>query len=229
MARTTGRNSAMKAAANPLDEVIDLEELVRASRPPMAIGYARVSSPGDRQSLDLQIDALVAAGVDPAAIFKDHMTGERNDRPGLVAALAFLKAGDTLVVWKLDRLSRRLRFLIDTVADLAKTQVAFRSLTENMDTTRPEGALLFQVMGSLAEFQNAQTRERVQAGVEAAARRGRVGGRPRACSEATLELIKAALATSGKTQAQVAAAFGLKRTTLTNILRRDKREAHAKA
>jgi DNA invertase Pin-like site-specific DNA recombinase len=106
----------------------------------MLVGYMRVSTNGDRQVLDLQRDALLAAGVDERHLFEDRATGSRDDRTGLAKALAFIKAGDCLVVWKLDRLGRSLPHLLATVADLKTRGIAFRSLTEQMDTTTPQGA-----------------------------------------------------------------------------------------
>ena len=116
----------------------------------MLVGYMRVSSSGDRQVLDLQRDALLAAGVDARHLFEDRATGSRSDRAGLTKALAFIKPGDCLVVWKLDRLGRSLPHLLTTVTDLKKRGIAFRSLTEQMDTTTPQGEFLFHIFGSLA-------------------------------------------------------------------------------
>ena len=107
----------------------------------MLVGYMRVSTDGDRQVLDLQRDALLAAGVDERHLFEDRASGSRDDRAGLAKALAFIRAGDCLVVWKLDRLGRSLPHLLTTVTDLKKRGVAFRSLAEQMDTTTPQGEL----------------------------------------------------------------------------------------
>jgi DNA invertase Pin-like site-specific DNA recombinase len=125
----------------------------------------RVSTSGDRQVLDLQRDALIAAGVDERHLFEDRLTGSRGDRAGLTKALAFFKPGDCLVVWKLDRLGRSLPHLLTTVTDLKKRGVAFRSLTEQMDTTTPQGEFLFHIFGSLAQFERSLIQERVQAGL----------------------------------------------------------------
>ena len=143
----------------------------------MLVGYMRVSSADDRQSVDLQRDALLAAGVDARQLHLDKASGARDDRPGLRACLAYLRAGDRLVVWKLDRLGRSLPHLLAIVADLKARGVAFRSLTERMDTTTPHGELLFMIFGALAQYERALTRERVMAGLAAARRRGRTGGR----------------------------------------------------
>lgn len=109
----------------------------------MLVGYMRVSSDGERQTTGLQRDALLAAGVDERHLFEDHASGSRDDRPGLTRALAFVRPGDCLVVWKLDRLGRPLPHLLVTVNDLKTRDVGFRSLTENMDTTSPQGEFLF--------------------------------------------------------------------------------------
>ena len=131
----------------------------------MLVGYVRISTDGDRQSTDLQCDALAAAGVDARLIYSDKLSGSRDDRPGLKACLAYLSKGDTLIVWKLDRLGRSLSHLLTIVTDLKERGVGFRSLTEGMDTTTPQGKLLFSVFGALAEFERALIRERVNAGL----------------------------------------------------------------
>ncbi len=123
----------------------------------MLVGYMRVSTDGDRQVLDLQHDALVAAGVD-----EDRASGSRGDRAGLSKALAFLRAGDCLVVWKLDRLGRSLPHLLTTVTGLKERGVGFRSLTEQIDTTTPQGELLFHIFGALAQFERALIQERAR-------------------------------------------------------------------
>jgi DNA invertase Pin-like site-specific DNA recombinase len=111
----------------------------------MLVGYMRVSTEGDRQVLDLQRDALLSAGVDERHLFDDRASGSRGDRAGLAKALAFIRSGDCLVVWKLDRLGRSLPHLLTTVTDLKKRGIAFRSLTEQMDTTTPQGEFLFHI------------------------------------------------------------------------------------
>src|SRR3546814_9472108 len=139
----------------------------------MLVGYMRVSSADDRQTVDLQRDALLAAGVDERHLFVDKVSGARDDRPGLQACLAYLKQGDTLVVWKLDRLGRSLPHLLSIIGELRTRAIAFRSLTEAMDTDTPHGELLFSLFGALAQYERALTRERVIAGLAAAKRRGR--------------------------------------------------------
>ena len=138
-----------------------------------AIGYARVST-GD-QDVALQLDALQKAGCDQ--IFQDQASGAKTDRPGLAEALAHVRKGDILVVWKLDRLGRSLPHLIETVTELERRKVGLRSLTESIDTTTPGGRLIFHVFGALGQFERDLIRERTRAGLTAAAARGRKGGR----------------------------------------------------
>ena len=185
----------------------------------MLVGYMRVSSDSDRQTTNLQRDALIAAGVDSRHLFEDHASGARDDRLGLSEALAFVRPGDVLVVWKLDRLGRSLSHLLSIVNALKEKQVAFRSLTEGMDTTTASGELLFHVFGALAQYERALTKERVVAGMEAARRRGRIGGRPPAIVGEKLDTIIAAL-DGGMSKAAVCRNFGVKRTTLIETLAR---------
>src|ERR1035437_7425344 len=119
----------------------------------------RVSPDPDRQTTNLQRDALLAAGVDSRHLFEDRASGAKDDRLGLLEALAFVRPGDVLVVWKLDRLGRSLSHLLSIVNALKEKQVAFRSLTEGMDTTTPSGELLFHVFGALAQYERALTQE----------------------------------------------------------------------
>ena len=185
----------------------------------MLIGYMRVSSVDDRQSVDLQRDALLAAGVDERHLYSDKASGARDDRPGLKACLEFLKAGDTLVVWKLDRLGRSLTNLLAIITDLKNRGVAFRYLTEQMDTSTPHGELLFSLFGALAQYERALTRERVMAGLVAARRRGRRGGRPPSIDAETIEQITAAL-DAGASKASVCRSFKVPRSTLIGTLDR---------
>jgi DNA invertase Pin-like site-specific DNA recombinase len=185
----------------------------------MLVGYLRVSSADERQSLDLQRDALLAAGVDERHLHLDKASGARDDRPGLNACLADLRPGDVLVVWKLDRLGRSLPHLLAIVADLKARGVAFRSLTERMDTTTPHGEFLFSVFGALAQYERALTRERVLAGLAAARRRGRKGGRPPALDPEKVEQIVAALE-GGASKASVCRTFKVPRSTLVDTLAR---------
>ena len=131
----------------------------------MLIGYMRVSSVDERQSVDLQRDALITAGVDERRLRDQPSSGARDDRPGLKACLADLRPGDVLVVWKLDRLGRSLSHLIRIIDELKGRGVAFRSLTEAIDTTTAHGAFLFNLFGSLAEYDRALIKERVAAGL----------------------------------------------------------------
>ena len=137
------------------------------------IGYARVSTAD--QSAALQMDALRAAGC--AQLFEDQASGARADRPGLAEALAYVRSGDTLIVWKLDRLGRSMAHLIETVRELEAKGVGFRSLTEGVDTTTSGGTLVFHLFGALAQFERDLICERTRAGLTAAAARGRKGGR----------------------------------------------------
>jgi DNA invertase Pin-like site-specific DNA recombinase len=137
----------------------------------MLVGYMRVSSDNDRQTTDLQRDALLDAGVDPRQLCADKASGVRDDRPGLQQALAYVQPGDCLIVWKLHRLGRSLPHLLQIVTTLHARSVAFHSLTEQMDTTTPQGALLFSVFGALAQYERALTQERIKAGLAAAKRR----------------------------------------------------------
>jgi DNA invertase Pin-like site-specific DNA recombinase len=185
----------------------------------MLIGYMRVSTDNDRQSTDLQRDALVAAGVDARHLFEDRASGAKDNRPGLAKALDFMQPGDVLVVWKLDRLGRSLSHLLAIVNTLRERQVAFRSLTEALDTTTPTGEFLFQVFGALAQYERALTHERVMAGLAAAKRRGRRGGRPLAITGEKLDAILVALH-GGMSKAAVCRTFDVKRTTLLETLAR---------
>jgi DNA invertase Pin-like site-specific DNA recombinase len=185
----------------------------------MLVGYTRVSSADERRSVDLQRDALIAAGVDERHLYVDKASGARDDRPGLKACLAFLKAGDVLVVWKLDRLGRSLSHLLAIVADLKARGIAFRSLTEQMDTTTPHGELLFSIFGALAQYERALTRERVIAGLAAAKRRGRKGGRPPSLDPEKVEQIIATLE-GGASKASVCRTFKVPRSTLLDTLAR---------
>ncbi len=185
----------------------------------MLVGYMRVSSDSDRQSTALQRDALLAAGVDERHLFEDKASGARDDRPGLAKALEFMVAGDCLVVWKLDRLGRSLSHLLTIVIGLREKSIGFRSLTEQMDTTTPQGELLLHLFGALAQYERALIQERVKAGISAAKRRGQHSGRPRALDAEKLESVLAAL-NSGTSKAAVCRTFGIPRSTLIDTLAR---------
>ncbi|HCD9263667.1 TPA: recombinase family protein [Legionella pneumophila] len=144
----------------------------------MLIGYARVST--DDQNLDLQHDALKKAGCEK--FYNDHMTGSKINRPGLEAATEFAREGDVIVVWRLDRLSRSLKDLIQIVAMLDEKKIGLKSLHESIDTSSSSGKLIFHIFGALAEFERNLIRERTYAGLQAARARGRNGGRPKKLS-----------------------------------------------
>ena len=188
----------------------------------MLVGYMRVSSESDRQTTDLQRDALLAAGVDERHLFEDKASGTRSDRSGLAAALDYVRTGDSLAVWKLDRLGRSLSHLLEIVTGLEARKVGFRSVTEQMDTTTPHGTFLFSVFGAPAQYGRALARERIMAGLEAACRRGRRGGRPRAIDPEELDAILSTLE-NGASKAAVCRSFGVKRTTLYHALARLRR------
>ena len=156
----------------------------------MLVGYARVST--QDQNLDLQREALVKAGCQK--VFEDKISGSRAERPGLAKALEMLREGDTLVVWKLDRLGRSVKHLVDLVSALAKQIVHFKSLTDSIDTSTPSGRFFFHVMASLAEMERELTIERTRAGLEVARQLGRKGGRKRQMTDSKIESAKKLLA-----------------------------------
>lgn len=178
------------------------------------IGYARVST--SDQETHLQTDALVAAGCQRT--FEDHASGVKADRPGLAEALAYLREGDTLIVWKLDRLGRSMKHLIDIVTDLDSRGIGFRSLTENIDTTTSGGRLVFHLFGALAQFERDLIRERTRAGLQAAKDRGRVGGRQRAITDDKLKKANALLK-SGLTVREAAARLKVGKSVLYAAIR----------
>ena len=160
------------------------------------IGYARVSKADGSQVHDLQRDALTKAGVKAAHVYEDSASGRRDDRPGLEAALKALRSGDTLVVWKLDRLGRDLRHLVNLVGDLTARDVGLKVLAgegASIDTTTANGRLVFAIFAGLAEFERELIVERTKAGLEAARARGRHGGRPYKMTTDKLRLARAAM------------------------------------
>lgn len=185
----------------------------------MLVGYMRVSTSDERQSVDLQHDALLGAGIDERHLHQDRASGARDDRPGLKACIDDLRAGDVLVVWKLDRLGRSLSHLIKIVEQLKQRGVAFRSLTEAIDTTSVHGTFLFNLFGTLAEYERALITERVNAGLAAARRRGRKGGRPPSIDAERIDQIIAAL-DGGASKASVCRSFKVPRSTLIDMLKR---------
>ena len=179
----------------------------------MLIGYMRVST--GEQNLDLQRDALVGAGVDPGHLYEDKASGKKDDRPGLTACLKALRRGDTLVVWKLDRLGRSLKHLVTTIEDLTNREIGFKVLAgAAIDTTTPQGRLVFGIFASLSEFERELIRERVMAGLAAARARGKNGGRKPALTPAKLRLAQAAMAKRDTVVADLCEELGVSRSTL---------------
>jgi DNA invertase Pin-like site-specific DNA recombinase len=180
-----------------------------------SIGYMRVSKVDGSQTLDLQRDALTAAGVDPAHIYEDKASGKKDDRPGLENCLKALRKGDVLVVWKLDRLGRSLKHLIGTVHELNERGVGFRVLTgAPIDTTTAAGKLVFAIFGGLAEFERELIKERTMAGLASARARGRVGGRRLAFTKAMLHRAEAAMGKPGTSVAALAEELGVSKDTI---------------
>jgi DNA invertase Pin-like site-specific DNA recombinase len=174
------------------------------------IGYARVST--QDQTPQLQLDALKVAGCERS--FVEKASGAQRDRPELQAALGYMRPGDTLVVWKLDRLARSLKQLIETVESLENKKMGFRSLTENIDTTTPGGRLTFHLFAALAEFERSIIKERTVAGLAAARLRGRKGGRPPSLNAKDLAAAKALLSDPGITVEEVAKRLKVSPATL---------------
>ena len=182
----------------------------------MLIGYARVST--QEQDLALQLDALQTSGC--SRVFKEKASGAQRERPALKAALEDMRQGDTLVVWRLDRLARSLKQLIETVEGFGARDVGLRSLTEAIDTTTAGGKLVFHIFAALAEFERGVIRERTLAGLRAARARGRTGGRPPALKAKDLAAAKALLLDPEITVVQVAKRLGVAASTLYRHLPR---------
>ncbi len=183
----------------------------------MLIGYMRVSKADGSQTTDLQLDALIAAGVDEDHIYDDRASGKLDARPGLDTALKALRAGDTLVVWKLDRLGRDLRHLVNTVHVLEKRQVGFKVLSghgASIDTTTPAGKLVFGIFAALAEFERELISERTRAGLAAARARGRSGGPPYKMTAAKIRLAMAAMGQPETKVGELCRELGITRQTL---------------
>ena len=183
----------------------------------MLIGYARVSRADGSQRVDLQRDALAAAGVPSEAVYEDRASGKRDDRPGLEACLKALRSGDTLVVWKLDRLGRDLAHLVGVVSGLAERKIGLRVLTGQgaaIDTGTASGRLVFGIFAALAEFERELIRERTRAGLAAARARGRNGGRKFALTKAQVRLAMAAMKDRDASVTDLAAELGIKPVTL---------------
>lgn len=179
-------------------------------RKPMLIGYARTSTLD--QTPQLQLDALTRAGCEK--LFVEQASGAQRDRPQLKAALEFARSGDTLVVWKLDRLSRSLKQLIETVEQLQAKDISFRSLTEALDTSGAGGRFVFHVFGALAEFERSIIRERTMAGLAASRARGRKGGRPKSLTAKDIVMAKSMLTDPDITMDDVAKRLGVSPATL---------------
>lgn len=188
----------------------------------MLFGYMRVSTTD--QSTDLQRDALIAAGVEIRNLYLDKASGKTDDRPGLKACLRALREGDTLIVWKLDRLGRSLRHLVATVQELIERGIGFRVLTgqgANIDTATASGKLVFGIFAALAEFERELITERTRAGLAAAKARGRKGGRKPKLSPTTIAGVRARLATDPLLdKALLAQELGVHRATLWRALER---------
>lgn len=181
------------------------------------IGYARVSKADGSQVHNLQRDALTGAGVDPGYIYEDSASGRRDDRPGLAAALKALRAGDTLVTWKLDRLGRDLRHLVNLVGDLTTREIGLKVLAgegASIDTTTANGRLIFAIFAGLAEFERELIVERTKAGLASARARGRHGGRPFKMTPAKLRLAQATMGKPETNIAEFCAELGVTRQTL---------------
>jgi DNA invertase Pin-like site-specific DNA recombinase len=182
----------------------------------MLVGYARVST--QEQDLALQLDALQAAGCDK--VYEEKASGAQRERPELKAALDYMRAGDTLVVWKLDRLARSLKQLVETVEKFGERGIGLRSLTEAIDTTTAGGKLVFHIFAALAEFERGVIRERTLAGLQAARARGRLGGRPPALVAKDLAAARALLQDPEITVLEVAKRLGVAASTLYRHLPR---------
>lgn len=180
----------------------------------MLIGYARVST--QDQNPELQLDALKKAGCEK--VFVEKASGAQRERPELQAALDFMRSSDMLVVWKLDRLARSLKQLIETVEALEERGIGFRSLTEAIDTTTAGGRLVFHIFGALAEFERSIIRERTIAGLSSARARGRLGGRPRGLSNEDISAARALLSDPAITVEEVAKRLGVATSTLYRYL-----------
>lgn len=186
----------------------------------MKIGYARIST--DDQNLNLQMDALKAAGCE--RLFTDTASGAKAERPGLAEALAFVRPGDALIVWRLDRLSRSLHELLKTVEKLKADNIGFESITDCIDTSSAAGELIFHVFASIAQFERRLIIERTKAGLAAARSRGRQGGRP-TVSEETINTIKALAKTDKRPPNEICKALKISRSTFYKYAALAKSEA----
>lgn len=183
----------------------------------MQWGYARISTADGRQSLDLQMDALKAAGCDE--IVTDQMSGTRDDRPGLADLMAKIQPGDVLVTWRIDRLGRSVAHLLNLVLSLQKRGVEFRSVTEAVDTRTPAGRFLLTVLAAMASLEREVLIDRTKAGLAAARLRGRVGGRPRTITPEQIEAAKKLLADPSSSVAAVSRSLKIARSSLYRIMK----------
>ena len=188
----------------------------------MLVGYMRVSKSDGTQVSDLQLDALRAAGVGEGAIYEDRCSGSKDDRPQLAACLKALRKGDVLVIWRLDRLGRNLKHLIETIDDLSRRGVGFQCLTGlQVDTTTPAGRFMLQVFGGLAEFERHTIRERTMAGLAAARARGRKGGRKSVFTAAKLRRAQAAMANRDTAVSALCKELGVSTASLYRFVKPD--------
>lgn len=190
----------------------------------MLVGYVRVSKSDGSQLVDLQKDALLKLGVKEEYIYEDLASGRFDNRPGLLSCLKSLREGDTLIVWKLDRLGRNLRHLVSIVDDLQKKSVGFKVLTgqgANIDTTTSNGRLVFGIFAALAEFERELISERTKAGLKAARARGRKGGRPKKMDIPTLKLAQSAMSDPKTVAADISKRLGITTATLYTYINGD--------
>jgi len=188
----------------------------------MLIGYVRVSKSDGSQLIDLQKDALLKAGVDPKYIYQDLASGRKDDRPGLSACLKALQPGNTLVVWKLDRLGRDMKHLVNLIDDMNHKKIGFKVLSgAEIDTTTANSRLVFGIFAALAEFERELIRERTQAGLAAARARGRNGGRPRKMDEHAIKMAMAAMSDRNSVAHEVAKRLNVTTTTLYTYVNGD--------
>lgn len=181
----------------------------------MKIGYMRVSKDDGTQVFDLQHDALIAAGVEPGKIWQDKASGKKDDRPGLAACLKSLNAGDVLVIWRLDRLGRNLKHLVETVEELGKRGIDFQVITgAPIDTTTPVGKFIFTIFAGLAAFERDTIVERTCAGLAAARARGRVGGRKPVLTPSKLRQAEQGMKSRDTNVTELCEELGVSRTTL---------------
>lgn len=183
----------------------------------MLIGYVRVSTTD--QNLDLQLDALKKVGCDK--IYKDVASGAKDDRVGLIEVLSYIRKGDTLVVWRLDRLGRSLRHLIDTINQINDQGCYFRSLQENIDTKTSGGKLIFHIFGALAEFERDIIRDRTKAGLAAARKRGRFGGRPKKMDKKKIALAKTLMVDKSNSISNICEILQVSKATLYRYLKKE--------